>query len=101
MFKQHHLDVPVNLGYHPELDQSEHLSDEDRQLYQSYIGILRWAVELGRIDLAHSAGVVARFSVAPREGHIYTVIKILAYCKKHIGSRIVFDPVPKDFDGTT
>ena len=40
MFKQHHLDIPVSPGYHPELDQTEHLNDEDRQLYQSYIGIL-------------------------------------------------------------
>ena len=98
MFKQHHLDIPVSPGYHPELDQTEYLNEEDRQLYQSYIGILRWAVELGRIDLCHSAGVMARFSAAPRQGHLYTVLKILGYCKKHIGSRIVFDPVMKDFD---
>ena len=98
MYKQHHLDVPVPPGYHPELDQTDFLLDEDRQIYQSYIGILRWAVELGRIDLAHTAGVMARFAAAPRQGHLYTVLKVMAYCKKHISSRIVFDPVPKDFD---
>ena len=26
------------------------------------------------------------------------VLKVMAYYYKHIGSRIVFDPVPKDFD---
>ena len=86
------LDTPVSSSYHPELDQSKHLDEDDTQLYQSYIGILRWAVELGRIDLAHSAGVMARFSIAPRDGHMETVLKIFAYCKKHIQSRIVFDP---------
>jgi hypothetical protein len=74
------------------------LDDDDTQLYESYIGVLRWAVELGRIDLAHSAGVMARFSAAPREGHMQLVLRILAYCKKHIESKVVFDPFVKNFD---
>ena len=55
-------------------------------------------MELGRIDLAHSAGVMARFSAAPREGHLFTLIRIFAYCKKHNESRIVFDPRCPDLD---
>jgi hypothetical protein len=92
------LDVPLPAGIHPELDDSPMLDDDDTQLYQSYIGVLRWAVELGRVDIAHSAGVMARFSAAPRFGHMYYVLRILAYCKKHIESKIVFDPAEKDFD---
>jgi hypothetical protein len=91
------LDVPLPAGIHPELDDSPILDDNDTQLYQSYVGVLRWAVELGRIDIAHSAGVMARFSAAPRYGHMYYVLRILAYCKKHIESKIVFDPLEKDF----
>jgi hypothetical protein len=91
------LDVPLPAGIHPELDDSPFLDDDDTQLYQSYVGVLRWAVELGRIDIAHSAGVMARFSAAPRQGHMYYVLRILAYCKKHIVSKIVFDPLEKDF----
>jgi hypothetical protein len=91
------LDLPLPSGIHPELDDSPFLDDDDTQLYQSYVGVLRWAVELGRIDIAHSAGVMARFSAAPRQGHMYYVLRILAYCKKHIESKIVFDPLEKDF----
>ena len=47
MYKQHHLDVPVLPGYHPELDHTDFLLNEDRQIYQSYINIHRWAVKLG------------------------------------------------------
>eukprot|EP00934_Nitzschia_sp_Nitz4_P001469 Nitzschia sp. Nitz4//scaffold498_size9664//494//4337//NITZ4_009088-RA/size9664-snap-gene-0.10-mRNA-1//-1//CDS//3329553087//1469//frame0 len=74
------------------------LDDDDRQLYQSYIGVIRWAVELGRIDLAHAAGMMARFAASPREGHMTQVVRILAYSKKHMDSRIVFAPdrVPMD-----
>lgn len=93
------LDIPVAAGYHPELDQSRILDDDETQLYQSYIGIIRWAVELGRIDLAHAAGVMARFSACPREGHLAVVLKMFAYCKKHNQSKIVFDPRYADMDG--
>ena len=92
------LDVPLPPGIHPEVDDTPFLDDNDTQLYQSYVGVLRWAVELGRIDITHAAGVMARFSAAPRQGHMYCVLRILAYCKKHIESKIVFDPQEKDFD---
>jgi hypothetical protein len=97
LFPKQTLDVPVQPGSHPELDSTKFLEDDDVQLYQSYIGVLRWAVELGRIDLAHAAGAMARFAAAPRNGHMHMVIRIFAYCKKHIESKLVFDPSPRVF----
>jgi hypothetical protein len=41
--------LPSN--YTPELDCSPTLDDEWTSYYQQYIGVLRWAVELGRIDI--------------------------------------------------
>lgn len=35
--------------YHLELDNLKFLNNEYIEVYQSYVGILRWAVELGRI----------------------------------------------------
>jgi hypothetical protein len=55
---------------------------------------------LGRIDLAHAAGAMARFSAAPREGHMFVVLRMFAYCKKHMESKLVFDPVKRDFGET-
>ena len=92
------LDIPAPTGFHPEMDDTPPLDDEHVQLYQSYIGIIRWAVELGRIDLAHVAGVMARFSAAPREGHLAALVRVFAYIKKHTESKIVFDPTPIDFN---
>jgi len=37
--------APIN--FHPELDSNKFLGTDVTQLYQSYVGILRWAVELG------------------------------------------------------
>ena len=38
-------------NYRPETDLSEELGNEDTAYYQSLIGILRWMVELGRVDI--------------------------------------------------
>ena len=43
--------TPLPSNYHPELDTSEMLEAEDATTYQEYIGMLRWACELGRIDV--------------------------------------------------
>ena len=99
LFPRESLDIPIQSNAHPEIDKSKVLRDDDIQLYQSYIGILRWAVELGRIDLCKVAGTLARFSAMPREGHLTAVLRTFAYCKKHISSRIVFDHFKKDFSG--
>jgi hypothetical protein len=39
-------------SYAPELDTSEECTDDEATLYENLIGILRWIIELGRIDIA-------------------------------------------------
>ncbi|GFH62125.1 hypothetical protein CTEN210_18601 [Chaetoceros tenuissimus] len=60
---------PFPSSYRPELDTSPEL--EDISKYQQYIGVLRWACELGRID-------------------------ILTECQKAIPGKLGFDPVRPD-----
>lgn len=98
LFPLQMLDTPMSTDYHPEIDDSRPLDDEDIQLYQSCIGMLRWSVELGRIDLAKVSGTMARFSALPRENHMITLLNIFSYCKKHLSPRIFFDHYKKDFD---
>jgi hypothetical protein len=43
--------TPMQTGYRPELDISPVLGPEQANYYQSLIGVLCWAVELGRIDM--------------------------------------------------
>ncbi|MEM7375757.1 MAG: reverse transcriptase domain-containing protein [Bacteroidota bacterium] len=43
------VDAPMLIQYHPEIDESPYLDDSNANYYQSLIGILQWAVELGRI----------------------------------------------------
>jgi hypothetical protein len=66
LFNRSTLVAPAPRNYHPEVDETPFLCDEEVNLYQSYIGIMRWAVELSRIDLAHMCATMAKYMSAPR-----------------------------------
>jgi hypothetical protein len=42
---------PFSGGYNPDIDESPELDSIRANFYQSQIGILRWCVELGRIEI--------------------------------------------------
>ena len=83
--------TPLPSGYRPELDVSPHVDQELYSYYNSLIGIARWAVELGRIDITTEVSMLASFLAAPREGHLDAAFHLFAYLKSHKRSRIVFD----------
>jgi hypothetical protein len=83
--------TPISSGYRPELDVTPLLSPTKANYYQNLIGILRWAVELGRIDIYIHVSMLSSFLASPREGHLSEVIHIFAYLKKHKRSTMVFD----------
>ena len=43
--------TPLSCDYHPAMDESNDLDSEDTFFYQEAIGMLRWAIEIGRIDI--------------------------------------------------
>jgi len=90
--------APFTYEYRPELDQSPELSPKEANYFQSLIGVLRWAVELGRIDIATEVSMLSSFLAMPRDGHLQQVFHIFAYLKQHHNSRIVFDPTYPDLE---
>ncbi len=42
--------TPLSSGYRPEIDVSPELGEADASYFHSLIGVLRWIVELGRVD---------------------------------------------------
>lgn len=72
--------------------------DPDRaSYYQSLIGILRWTVELGRVDISTEVSLLSSHLALPREGHLLAVLQIMAYLKAHHNTRLVFDPTYPTF----
>ena len=88
-------------GYRPELDVSPELGNGDASYYHSLIGVLRWIVELGRVDINCEVSMMSSHLALPRQGHLKEVFHIFAYLKKHHHAEMVFDPTPVEFDLTT
>ena len=91
---------PFPTGYKPELDVTPELNNELGSRFLQLIGILRWAIELGRIDIFVELSQLSQHQALPRRGHLEaTIYHIFAYLKKHEnGARIVFDPKTPDID---
>ena len=60
--------TPMSCGYRPEIDVTPELGPEDAAYYHSLIGVLRWIVELGRVDINVEASMLSSYLVLPREG---------------------------------
>ena len=43
--------TPLKSNYRPDIDITEELGEDESSYYQSLIGVLRWIVELGRVDI--------------------------------------------------
>ena len=90
--------TPLSSDYRPELDKSEELDPRKANYYQGLIGVLRWTVELGRIDIMVGVSMLSRYLANPRAGHLEEALHIFAYLKRYDRSAIVFDPTTPQFD---
>jgi hypothetical protein len=84
-------DRPMPSGYRPEVDVSNELAPDLVTRYQGLIGVLRWACELGRIDILVEVSMLSSHNAMPREGHLEAAYHVFAYLKKHENSTLVFD----------
>ena len=89
---------PLSNGYRPEIDISDELGPVEAAYYQSLIGIIRWIVELGRVDITVEASMMASCMALPRRGHLEQLFHIFAYLKNKHNSEMVFDPSEPDID---
>ena len=91
-------DLPITRDYRPEIDISLELTPNDASHFQSLIGVLRWIVELGRVDIAVEVSMLSSCLALPRRGHLQQVYHIFAYLKKHHNAEMVFDPTRPEID---
>ena len=83
--------TPLGSKYRPELYTTAELKADGLQWYQELIGFLRWAVELGRVDILLETALMSKHLVLPREGHLEQVLHIVGYLKQHKKLRLLFD----------
>ena len=90
--------APLPSGYEPDLDVTPELDAEQSSFYQSQIGVLRWMVEIGRVDIITDVSELSSHLALPREGHLEAVFHMFAYLEKKHNARIVFDPTYPEID---
>jgi hypothetical protein len=74
---------PLPTSYKPETDVSQELNGDGISRYLQLIGVLRWAIELGRIDIDLEVAMMAPYSALPRVGHIEAMCNIFSYLMMH------------------
>jgi hypothetical protein len=74
--------MPLSSGYKPELDATAELKADGVQYYQELIGVLRWAIKLGRVDLLLEVSLMSAYLAMPRAGHLEQLFHIFGYLEE-------------------
>ena len=60
--------------------------------------MLRWATELGRVDILHEVSIMSQYQASPREGHLEQVLNIFGFLKGNPKLTIHMDPTLPNID---
>ena len=90
--------TPMTKSYIPEMDTSDELDSDGITFYQEVIGILRWMIEIGRVDILTEVSLLSSYQAAPRKGHLMELLNIVAYVKKRPKLTLYFDPNSPNID---
>jgi hypothetical protein len=80
------------------MDRTDPLDPECLSFYQHLIGVTRWMVELGRIDIATEISLLSSHLAYPWEGPLEADLHVMAYLKQKLNSCLIFDPTYPDID---
>ena len=76
--------------------------DPDRaSYYQTMIGVMRWMVEICRIEIDTECSLLSSHLVYPREGHFECALHMMGYLKWKHNYRLFFDSTYPDIDFDT
>ena len=81
------------------MDAAPELKDDQINCFQEIIGCLRWAVELGRADIAATeVSLLSRLlALPPRQGHLDEALNIVACLDKIKNSKLMMKSAPMGF----
>ena len=89
--------APMAEDYHPESDTSRLLDPAEASMFRAFIGSGNWVVTLGRMDVAYTINTLARYSMAPRLGHLQAAFRVFGYLRHTHKKQIIIDPKPLDW----
>ena len=74
-------ETPLATGDHLEIDDTGLLDSDGHSKYRMLIGCRQWPITLGRFDVMFAILTMARFSAAPKEGHLNRMLRVFGYLK--------------------
>ena len=80
------------MGYKPETDLTTPLSPELLSYYQSLIGIIRWMVDIGIINITTEVSLLSSHNSYPQEKHFEKVLHVMGYLKLKHNYRLAIYP---------
>jgi hypothetical protein len=84
---------PFPMNFQPQLDVSNKLGLNLFSCYLQLIGIARWAIELGCIDIHNEVSLLSHYQLNPRVGHLEAFYHVFAYMKSLLDiGHVAFDP---------
>lgn len=75
----------------PELDITPELKADGGQYCQELVGVLRWAVEIGKVYVFLGVSIILAYLTLPRHGYLDQIMHIFGYLKSHKKFRLMFD----------
>ena len=78
--------------YHPIEDVTKEMNTEGLKVYQELVGILCWAVEIGRVDILLKVSLLSSRLAFLRVGHLQAVYRVFGYLKQVPKRKLYFDP---------
>ena len=91
--------TPMSYDYIPELDATKELQSDKVNYYQELIGILRWAMEIGWVDILQEVSILSEYQANARQGHMNGVFHIFGYLKQNPKRTLCFSPLCPDLSG--
>ncbi|HEY9706866.1 MAG TPA: reverse transcriptase domain-containing protein, partial [Oculatellaceae cyanobacterium] len=91
------VQTPIDPKDHPELDSTPLLDEEGIHMYWKLLGMLQWAVTLGRIDIMCAVMTMGGFRMQPRIGHLDRLKKIFGFLKNFNKTAIKFRTEMPDY----
>ena len=61
----------------------EELGPELESRYLQLVGICRWVVEIGQVDILLEVSLLSQYQAVPRLGHLEVLYNVFAYLKNH------------------
>ena len=57
--------TPMTSNYQPEMNSSPELDSDGIMMFQELIGMLRWAIEIGRVDILMEVSTLSAYQASP------------------------------------